>query len=283
MPAMQPKPQWLRASFKSLGSRVDRAANVLRGMVVAQLGPFKSQGRGQFDRESLVGIERLGNAKSGGLKSRFTHPDMSSDGLGKFLGRVRDLRMDSATDERTGKTVDAVRGDLHFDPTALDTPPEGGKPLGIYVMNLAESDPAALSSSIVVEPDRFIDDGKGGLVQLDEGDEGPAGVTPLWRPRVLHASDIVDTGDAVDGLLSAPIDIDRLPLSVLWKGAQLLDAVFLDQSREVIEARLAAYVARYLDRKFGEAPPAEPRPALDARRLRMDEMRLLVGKIREAG
>lgn len=283
MSAMNPKPQWLRASFKSLGSRVDRTANVLRGMVVAQLGPFKSQGRGQFDRESLVGIERLGNAKSGGLKSRFTHPDMSSDGLGKFLGRVRDLRMDSATDERTGKTVDAVRGDLHFDPTALDTPPEGGKPLGIYVMNLAESDPAALSSSIVVEPDRFIEDGKGGLVQLDENDEAPAGVTPLWRPRVLHASDIVDTGDAVDGLLSAPIDIDRLPLSVLWKGAQLLDAVFLDQPREVIEARLAAYIARYLDRKFGESPPVEPRPALDARRLRMDEMRLLVGKLKEAG
>jgi hypothetical protein len=252
-------------------------------MVVAQLGPFKSQGRGQFDKEALAGIVRLGNAKSGGLKSRFTHPDMSSDGLGKFLGRVKDHRMSEALDERTGKMVPAVRGDLHFDPTALDTPPEGGKPLGIYVMNLAESDPAALSSSIVVEPDRFIDDGKGGLVQLGEDEDAPEGVTPLWRPRVLHASDIVDTGDAVDGILSAPIDIDRLPLSVLWKGAQLLDAVFLDQTREVIEARLTAYVARYLDRKFGEPPLAAPVPLLEARRLRMDEMRLLVGKLREAG
>ena len=283
MPQMKSRPQWLRASFKSAGARVDRQANILRGMVVAQLGPFKSEGRGSFDKESLAGIVKLANAKSGGLKSRFTHPDMSSDGLGKFLGRVRDHRMDKALDERSGEIVPAVRGDLHFDKTALDTPPEGGKPLGLYVMDLAESDPAALSSSIVVEPDRFIEDGKGGLLKLDEDEDAPEGVTPLWRPRVLHASDIVDTGDAVDGLLSADIDVERLPLSVLWKGSQLLDAVFLDQSRDVIEARLLAYIERYLNRKFGEPAPAAPAPLLDARRLRMDEMKLLAAKIKEAG
>lgn len=283
MPTMKTKPEWLRASIKSPLSRVDREANILRGMVVAQLGPFKSEGRGRFDKESLAGIISLGNAKAGGLKSRFTHPDMSSDGLGKFLGRVRDLRMDSALDERLGKTVAAVRGDLHFDKTALDTPPEGGKPLGLYVMDLAESDPNALSSSIVVVPDRYIEDGKGGLAKLDDNQESPEGVTPLWRPRELHASDIVDTGDAVDGLLSADIDIDRLPLSVLWKGSKLLDAVFLDQPRDVIAARLAAYVERYLNRKFGEQPPAAPTPILDSRRLKMDEMKLTLGKLREAG
>jgi len=236
------------------------------------------QGRGRFDEDSLKGIVKLGNAKSGGLKSRFTHPDMSSDGLGKFLGRVRELRMDSAMDERSGKVVPAVRGDLHFDPTALDTPPEGGKPLGLYVMDLAESDPAALSSSIVVVPDRFVEDGKGGLVKMDDDEPVTEGVTPLWRPRELHASDIVDTGDAVDGLLS-PIDVERLPLSVLWKGSQLLDAVFLDQPRDVIEARLAAYVQRYLDRKFGEQPPATPTPVLDARRQRMEEMNVAARKL----
>jgi hypothetical protein len=282
MPTMKAKPEWLRAAFKSPATRVDREANVLRGMVVAQLGPFKSPGRGSFDKESLSMIVSLANSKSGGLKSRFTHPDMSSDGLGKFLGRVRDNRMDTALDERTGKIVPAVRGDLHFDKTSLDTPPEGGKPLGLYVMDLAESDPAALSSSIVVEPDKFIEDGKGGLVKLGDGEDAPEGVTPLWRPRVLHASDIVDTGDAVDGLLSADLDIERLPLSVLWKGSQLLDAVFLDQSRDVIEERLKAYIERYLNRKFGEPAPAGPTPILDSRRLKMDEMKVLVRKLTEA-
>lgn len=273
MRTMKATPDHLRASIKSSAVGVDREKNILRGYVVAQAGPFKSDGRGEFDRQALESIVSLGNAKSGGLKSRFTHPDMSNDGLGKFLGRGRDLRMDKAIDARTGKTVDAVRADLYFDKTALDTPPEGGKPLGQYVMDLAESDPEALSSSIVVQADQEYRQNKDGtLAKDDNGDELP----PLWRPFALHASDIVDTGDAVDGLLSASIDIERLPLSVLWKGSQLLDAVFLDQPRDVIEARLAAYVQRYLDRKFGEQPQA---PSLSKWQERLEAMNVAARKV----
>lgn len=274
---MKANPEWLRASIQSRAVGVDREKNILRGYVIAQEGPFKSDGRGEFDRESLAAIVSMGNAKSGGLKSRFTHPDMSNDGLGKFLGRARDLRMDKATDARTGKQVAAVRGDLYFDKTALDTPPEGGKPLGIYVMDLAESDPDALSSSIVVVADQEYRRNKDGTLTTDkDGNELP----PLWRPTAIHASDIVDTGDAVDGLLSANLDIERLPLSVLWKGSQLLDAVFLDQPRDVIEARLAAYVHRYLNRKFGEPAPLPPTPALDARRLKIEEMNVAARRLK---
>jgi hypothetical protein len=275
---MKSTPDWLRAGVSSKAIGVDREKNILRGYVIAQEGPFKSEGRGEFDVAALQAIVSLAKAKSGGLKSRFTHPDMSNDGLGKFLGRAHNPFMDSAIDARTGKKVAAVRGDLHFDKTALETPPEGGRPLGLYVMDLAESDPDALSSSIVVQADQEEQLDKDGKAMLDK-DGNP--LPPLWRPTVLHASDIVDTGDAVDGLLSAKVDIERLPLAVLWKGEQLLDAVFLDQPRDVIEARLAAYVDRYLNRKFGEPPPAAPTPVLDSRRLRMDEMRVLAGKIRE--
>lgn len=284
MPTMKSKPDWLRASISSNAVGVDRKANgglgILRGYVIAQAGPFKSDGRGEFDRDSLMEIVSLGNAEPHGLKSRFTHPDMSNDGAGKFLGRGHDLRMDKAVDARTRKTVDAVRGDLHFDKTAHDPPPEGGgTPLGIYVMNLAESDPNALSSSIVVQADLEYRIEKDGTEKT--GDDGEP-LPPLWRPTVLHASDIVDTGDAVDGLLSSRLDVERLPLSVLWKGGQMLDAIFEGQSREVIEERVKAYFDRYLDRKFGETKKID-RPNIDARRLAMDEMKLLVGKIREAG
>ena len=279
MPAMTKEPAWLRATFQSVGTEVDQEAKVLRGMVVAQLGPFKSAGRGRFDEQSLREIVTLGNKQADGLKSRFTHPDMSNDGLGKFLGRVKSLRMSTALDARTGKVVPAVRGDLHFNETALDTPPQGGKPLGIYVMELAASDPNAISSSIVVQPDLYVEDDKGRLRKLEADEEPPPGVTPLWRPRVLHASDIVDTGDAVDGLLSAGDEtFEGLPLSALWKGEKLLDSVFDGQSRDVIESRLHAYVNRYLNRKFGE-PEVVPTPKLDARRNRLDEMALRARKV----
>ncbi len=279
---LDPTPSWLRASFSSHSVGVDRKANVLRGYVVAQAGPFKSDGRGEFDWQSLETLVKLGNQKDSGIKSRFTHPDMSNDGLGKFLGRAKNLRMDKATDARTGQRVDAVRGDLHFDATALDTPPEGGKPLGLYVMDLAESDADALSSSIVVQADQEYRREKDGTLSRDENDNE---LPPLWRPTVLHASDIVDTGDAVDGLLSANLDTDGLPLSALWKGAQLLDSVFAGQSREAIEARLNAYVQRYLGRKFAE-PESLPEvksetPLLNARLLRLREAQLTIDKMRK--
>jgi hypothetical protein len=268
--------QWLSARFTSPGATVDRENNILRGFVIAQEGPFKSTGRGRFDKLSLELIQKLGNAKANGLKSRFTHPDMSSDGLGNFLGRAKNLRMGTAIDARTNKRVNAVRGDLHFDPTALDTPPKGGKPLGVYVMDLAESDPDALSSSIVVQADYYYEDEKGKLQPLGEDEEVPNGQTVLWRPRVLHATDIVDTGDAVDGLLS----IDALPSATLWKGEELLRGVFEGKSREFVAERLAAFAERYLNRVYGEKDPEPELPGLAARR---DKMAAMAAAARQHG
>jgi hypothetical protein len=64
---MKSQPDWLRASIKSAAVGVDREKNILRGYVIAQEGPFKSDGRGEFDKAALQAIERLGNAKSGWL------------------------------------------------------------------------------------------------------------------------------------------------------------------------------------------------------------------------
>ena len=92
--------------------------------------------------------------------------------------------------------------------TALDEPVGGGKPLGAYVMDLAESDPDALSSSLVLQRDEELRlDRRGRPLVDNEGIELP----PLWRPTKIHASDIVAVGDAVDGFLSA----DSLPDAVV--------------------------------------------------------------------
>ncbi len=250
-------PMWESLKYAGRPIGVDREARVLRGYVVAQRGPFKTKGRGEFDDKSLASIVELMNSGSAGLKSRFTHPDMSSDGLGKFLGRSRNARL---TDDGA-----KVRADLHFDPSASKTP---NGDLADYVMSLAESDPDALSSSLVLTVDREFRLEPDGTRKTDTDGEP---LPPLWRPKKLHASDIVDTGDAVDGLLSAGVDVDGLPLSALWRGAEMLDRLFADEPREVIEERLLGWMGRYLNGRFGPAEDGKPD---DVERLRR-RLRLL--------
>lgn len=250
------RPELLRASATARPIGVDREKNILRGFVVMQAGLLKDR-PGEVDQATLDGIISLGNKSSQGIKSRFSHPTECSDGLGKYLGRARNFYMGEAV-TRDGNTVPAVRADLHFDPTALDTPPDGGKPLGVYVMDLATSDADAISSSVVVRFNREYRLKPDGTRQTnDKGEELP----PLLRPKILFASDIVDDGAAVDGLLS----IGGLPNAVLWKATELLDEQFPDLDREELADRLRGFLDRYLNFRFGEpetpkeaAPPITP-------------------------
>lgn len=282
------KTEWLKAGVKSRAIGVDREARVIRGMVLAQEGPFKSHGRGEFDEDGLREIVRLTNATQNGLKSRFTHPTASDDGLGKHLGRAREARLDTAMVEREGKTVKvkAARGDLHFDPSASKTP---SGDLAGYVMDLAESDPDALSASLVIEADQlFRIDQKGKPLLDKEGHELP----PLWLPKKLHAVDVVDTGDAVDAMLS-PAELchalsvgmtDELAKvlrfdNVARLATQMLNGMFHDKDRAEVEARCRGWLERYLSYRFKDEEP-KPAPLLDARRLKLRQQALLVEQMR---
>lgn len=224
-------PQMLRAGASGPPIGVDREQNVIRGYVVAQEGPFKTPGRGEFDRDGLRSIVRLMNASRLGVKSRFAHPTLSDDGLGKFLGRAKNARMDT----------NRVRADLWLDETSFDTPSGN---LGKYVLDLAESDSEALSSSLVIDADQeYRRDKNGRPLENEKGEP----LLPLWRPLAVFASDIVDEGDAVDGLLS----VGALPDAAVREGAALLDRAFAGQSREVVKARALSWLNRYLDFRFG--------------------------------
>lgn len=259
---MPSEPEWLRATVTSDTVGVDRATEVITGYIVAQEGPFKSDGRGEFDVPALKQIVKLAKSSPNGLKSRFTHPDLSNDGLGKFLGRVKNPRLDKiSVRESQGQglsdEITVVRGDLHIDPSSHNTP---SGDLGTYVMDLAESDPDAMSSSLVLQADKTFRLGKDRRPARDEnGDELP----PLWMPTELHGSDVVDTGDAVDGLLSVTLTTDGLPDAAVRQGAAMLDKVFADQPRDVVESRLNAWMDRYLTRRYGEVEE-EYDPARDA-------------------
>lgn len=257
--ALPVKPEWLRANppataRDALG--VDRNARVIRGVIAAEEGPFKSEGRGEFDADGISSIVRLMREKPGGLKGRYTHPSLSADGLGTFLGRFRDARTDRALrrpDGSPAREVAIARADLHLDPSAFATP---NGDLGTYVMDLAESDPDAFGCSLVLRvEEKYRINEKGERLTDADGDELP----PLWYPKVLHALDVVDEGDATHSFLSADlITVDGIPDRVVRLGAQLLDEQFAGQGRDVVRARCLSWLDRYLEHRFGPAPAAPP-------------------------
>jgi hypothetical protein len=236
--------QWLKVGgTKSRPVGVDRDAKILRGYVVVQQGPIKD-GRGEFDAEGLQQTADLINASASGVKSRFTHPSLSSDGLGKFLGRAKNASVGDGQ----------VRADLHFAESAFNTP---SGDLAGYVMDLAEEDSDALSSSIVVKPKEVYRTTKDGKREVGENGQS---LPPLWYPQKILASDIVDEGAAVDGLLAAGIDVDELPDAVLYAASELLNRQFPKMDREELHAKAEAFLRRYLDNRYGVEKVPQPDP-----------------------
>lgn len=249
--------EWLRAGNGAQAIGVDRENEVIRGVIIAQEGPFKSEGRGEFDLDALTVIADKVNASPNGLKSRLAHPDESNDGIGKFLGRVKNANLDEiGTRDSEGELktdrIAVVRADLHIDPSSHNTP---SGDLGGYIMDLAESDSDAMSTSLVLQVEKtFRVDQNDRPVQDESGNELP----PLWHPTHLHALDVVDTGDATDGFLSAGIDVDVLPNGVVHRAEELMGRQFAGKSREFVQEHCEAWLERYLNRRYGEAKTTLP-------------------------
>lgn len=186
----------------SSGARVDRANKVIHGYAVMTGG--EALGHSQWiDGETLDSVVVFGNSTRNGvgIKSRFTHPGLCADGLGKYLGRARNFSRDG----------NVVRADLHLSDVANDSP--DGE-LANYVMRLAESDPGAFGTSIVFEHDgvaerKFITDNGGRFVVNEWGEEYVVDFVspdPDNRQNFIHiriaellASDVVDEPAANPG------------------------------------------------------------------------------------
>lgn len=241
---IKPTPTWLAAKTRGELIGVDREERVIRGFIVAEEGPFKDL-RGEFNREAINQIAEQMLASPKGLKSRFTHPTLSDDGLGKFLGRAKNARVEAV--ERQGQERLAVRADLHLSGTAFETNPNGN--LGRHVLDLAEEDSDALGASLVIRPreeQRLNEDGT--ILRDEDGEPLP----PLWFPESLHAIDVVDEGDATHSFLG----VEGLPDAVVRQACELLDKQFDGDDREVVEARAKAWLDRYLSWRFGEQEPS---------------------------
>jgi len=167
--------------------RVDRSggvngAGVIIGCAVVSVG--EASGHGLWLDLGFVGnVADAINAAPEGIKCRFTHPGLCADGLGTFLGRLRDAYLDQET----------VRADLHLDETAAATP---NGDLASYCLNLAESDPAAFGLSIVFTADE-VAEAQFEAAHLYAGsfqspDRANTANLPHARLAKLHAADVVD-------------------------------------------------------------------------------------------
>ncbi len=171
--------------------RVDRRAGILYGVSVAQA--VEALGHGLvLDETSLQQIAALGSAAPNGVKCRFSHPGLASDGLGKYLGRVKALRVEPASLDAPARVV----GNLHLSRLAFASP---AGDLGSYILDAAEQAPDALGLSVVMDIARVWVGPNGQETPLCDPQTNrsvprPPGVAPLpvVRPLALYAVDMVD-------------------------------------------------------------------------------------------
>lgn len=177
-------PALLRAApARSAPQGVDPQERVIYGAAVLTRGEALGHDL-WLDSEFARQVAEQINAAPGGVKARFTHPGLSADGLGKYLGRVHNARLDG----------DVVRGDLHLSEVASKAP-DGD--LAGYVMELARKDPAAFGMSIVFSHDRQAEKQFEAANADEEGefqtpDADNAKNLPHARLSKLWAADVVD-------------------------------------------------------------------------------------------
>lgn len=171
----------------------DYGAGLIRGVAVMTRGD--ALGHGMFiDAVAIQQTADLINGRKGGVKSRFTHPSLSGDGMGKQLGRVRNASV----------AGDIVRGDLHFTKTSHKTP---SGDLADQVMSQAEETPEDFGNSIAFEHDieaenAFVEQHGGVVLDADWGEydltgftsPDPANVNNYFHVRLkeLRGVDVVD-------------------------------------------------------------------------------------------
>lgn len=226
----------------------DKGAGIIRGMALLSIG--EAQGHGLWCDQVMLEqlVDQVNSAGEKGAKARFTHPDLSGDGLGKFTGRIKNASLDGNT----------ARGDLHFSQSAHETP-DGD--LANYLMALAEDDPEAFGNSIAFEADRQaeaefllkhgakINDGYLDAKSFRSPDKLNAKNLPHARIKSLMAV------DAVDEPAANPNGLFRRREEIVNDAEKLLSfSLGLSRERPTLVAmncdpdRAAGFVQRFLTR-----------------------------------
>lgn len=223
---------------------VDREARRINGAKVMQLGRVNDSRPWEVDETTLDQVVNFGRSYNKGTKARYTHPSMSDDGFGKYLGRWTNFRRDG----------DAVYADLQLADSAFDTP---NGDLATYVMDLAEEDPEAFGVSAATR------------LNFSMNQEPPEGEVIPLRLDGLRAIDIVDEPAATRGGLFDMTTMAGLPALTSW----IVNTHFADREpREVVE-RMCSFLSKHYGRdimdevlagKAGQDQTPAPAPAAPA-------------------
>lgn len=182
------------------------------------------------------------NATSKGIKSRFTHPSISDDGLGRHVGRVFGASVQG----------DQVIADQHFSKSGHATP-DGD--LAGYLLNLAEEDPEAYGLSIVF---KFDEDAMDQFTDRHVGQDGsfrsPDPLNTQNFPHVrlaeIRAVDAVDEPAAnPDGLFSRKNDLASDAEAMACFALGLSDEAPTTAALGMDPNRVRSFVNRFLKSK----------------------------------
>lgn len=236
---------------------IDRAGGKFKAGLIRNVSAItrgEALGHGMWvDAEMLNQVQaalEVGNY----VKSRFTHPDISSDGMGKMLGRAYVGRL----------AGDRVVVNLHFLQAAHESP-DGN--LAAYVMNLASEAPEDFGTSIVFTRDRDAEmafaEEHTREVQYTDPETGETETRRRFRSpdpdnqkhlrhvrlKQLRAVDVVDDPAAnPNGLFHRAPDQLRDGEALMSYALGLSDAAPELMALEVHPDRVAGFVQRFLDR-----------------------------------
>ena len=228
--------------MKSDSARVDRKAKVIFGANLMQIGDLNEGDSRNWtvDTETLSQAAKFMSQGNNGTKARYTHPNMSSDGMGSFLGRWKNTKVDG----------DTLRGDLHVAEAAFNSP-QGD--LGTYVLDLADEDPEAFGVSLATKLDwDNLDEFES--AQYEERRQARKNNEALpelkkWPMRFtgIRAGDVVDEPAATRGGFFSLTDVDNRNLPA--QATVLLDSYFSDAEPDVVTARINGFLATYFKGK----------------------------------
>lgn len=230
---MPPQDYQLRTMATAEVGRVDRDKHKIFGIAVLQAGRVNDSRQLLIDDATLAKVVELGNGGTRKLKARWTHPNMSSDGLGKYLGRWSNFRLSD-----DGQTVLA---DLQLAEIAFkQIDPEMGMSRGAWVLEMAEKEHDAFGVSLA--PSKM----DSAAMEREEDDDG----YQPYRPLKLEAVDVVDSPAGTRGGLfgGMSLSVESAPRVA----TEVLNQLFPDAEPEVVKARALGFLDKYLLSRFGE-------------------------------